>query len=56
MIGRDRIGWGYLSDLAHEVYRLAEKRRPNPEDSDQETLQKSKATDRTIWGLFILAA
>jgi hypothetical protein len=56
MIGRDRIGWGYLSDLAHEVHQLAEKRRPTPEDSDQETLQKLKATDHTIWGLFMLAA
>lgn len=56
MIGRDRIGWGYLSELAHEVHQLAEKRRPTPEDSDQETLQKLKVTDHTIWGLFMLAA
>lgn len=56
MIGRDRIGWRYLSDLAHSVHELAEKPRPSPEDADQETLRKLKATDHTIWGLFTLAS
>lgn len=56
MIGRDRIGWKYLSDLAYGVHTLAEQRRPPREDADQETLHKLKATDHTIWGLFTLSS
>ncbi|OOQ84351.1 C6 transcription factor [Penicillium brasilianum] len=56
MIGRDRIGWRYLGDLAYGVHELAERRGQTPEDADQETMRKLKATDHTIWGLFTLAS
>ncbi|KAJ5358861.1 uncharacterized protein N7496_011274 [Penicillium cataractarum] len=56
MIGRDRIGWRYLGDLAHGVHELAERRGPTPEDADQDTIRKLKATDHMIWGLFTLAS
>ena len=56
MIGKDRSGWVYLSQLAYAVEELARRQKPPPPGADKETLHRARAVDITIWGLFNLAS
>lgn len=56
MIGKDRSGWFYYSQLAYAVHELAEKHKPPPSGADGDTLRHARAVDMAIWGLFNLAS
>lgn len=56
MIGRDRLGWIFLGQLAYAAQELAQKHKPALADADQDALRLSRATDIAIWGTFNLAS
>lgn len=56
MIGNDRVGWLYISQLAYAARELSQKHRTPPKDADKNILRKARAIEHTLWGVFNLTA
>lgn len=56
MMGKDRVGWVYISQLAYAVGELAQKHKPPPESEEKEIIEHEHVMRHTQWGVFNLAA
>lgn len=56
MMGKDRAGWVYISQLAYAVGELAQKHKPPPESEEKEIIEHEHVMRHTQWGVFNLAA
>lgn len=54
-MGKDRLGWVYLGQLAYAAQELAQKRKYLPTNADKDSLRHATANDHAIWGVFHLA-